>query len=157
IAALLFGAWRLERAASGIGERWVAHGWLAGAQLLLACWLVRESHHLAWALEGPSGTWRALTDLRAPLGTVRYLGLSTTAAGLAPTVRAGGRVWGGRAGAGSFARALGPARGRVAMLFLAASVRVGDGGGRALPPLVHRDALLALAAVVLAMLAAERL
>jgi hypothetical protein len=157
IAALLLGAWRLERAASGLGERWVAHGWLAGAHLLLACWLVRESHHLAWALEGSSGMWRALPDVRAASGTTRYLEMFTTVAGLALVAQATWLVWSGARDGRRFARVLGNGLGVLATLLLAESMRAVDGWARDLPPLVHRDALAALGAVLLAMLCSAQL
>jgi len=150
IVALLFGASRLERAAATPGERWLGHGWLAGAHLLLACWLVRESHHLSWALENGSGMWRALPDLRAPAGDRRYLSMATSAAGLALMAQAAWLVWSGAHAGRRFARVMGHALGFVATLLLAASMRSLDAWGRDLLPLVHRDALVQLGAVALA-------
>ena len=155
IAALLFGAGRLEAAAATRGERWIGHGWLGGAHLLLACWLARESHHLAWAFEGASGMWRSLPDMRAPGSGRRYLEMFTTVAGLALMAQAAWLVWGGVRGGQRFARFLGHALGLFAMLLLAESTRAVDGWGRDLLPLVHRDALAALGAVALAVAASS--
>ena len=150
IGALLFGAARLERAAATPGERWLGHGWLGSAHLLLACWLARESHHLAWALESGSGMWRPLPDLRAPAGDRRYWDMATSAAGLALMAQAAWLVWSGARARRRFTRVLGHALGFVATLLLAASMRTVDAWGRDLLPLVHRDALLQLGAVALA-------
>ena len=155
IVALLFGAWRLEAAAATRGERWLGHGWLGGAHLLLACWLARESHHLAWAFEGASGMWRSLPDLRAPGSGRRYLEMFTTVAGLALMAQAAWLVWSGTRGRQRFARFLGHALGLFAMLLLAESTRAVDGWGRDLLPLVHRDALAAIGAVALAVAASS--
>ena len=155
IAALLFGAARLERAATTPGERWLGHGWLGGAHLLLACWLVREAHHLSWALEDGSGMWHALPDVRAPEGARRYLGMATSTAGLALMAQAVWLAWSGARGGRRFARVLGHALGLVATLLLAASMRAVDAWGRDLLPVVHRDALVQLGAVGLAVFASS--
>jgi len=152
IAAMLFGAARLERAATTPGERWLGHGWLGSAHLLLACWLVREAHHLSWALENGSGVWHALPDLRAPAGDRRYLGMATSTAGLALMAQAVWLVW---SGGQRFARVLGHALGFVATLLLAASMRAVDAWGRDLLPVLHRDALVQLGAVGLAVFASS--
>jgi len=155
IAALLFGAWRLERAASTPGERWLGHGWLMGAHLLLACWLVRETDHLAWALESGSGMWRSLRDLRAPPGDLRYVEMVATFAGLALMAQATWLVWGGTRDRSALTRVLGHGLGLVATLVLAFTLRSVDAWGRDLLPIVHRDALAVLVAVLLAVLSSS--
>ena len=155
IVALLFGASRLERAAGTPGERWLGHGWIAGAHLLLACWLVRETHHLAWAMENGSGMWRALPDLRAPAGDRRYLEMVTTFAGLALMAQATWLAWSGTRDRSWFARVCGHVLAGAATLLLAISMRGVDAWGRDLLPIAHRDALAGLAAVSLAAFASS--
>src|SRR5262249_47261511 len=65
IAALLIGAACMRAVARTSGERLAAHAWLAGGNLLVTSWLLRESYLLARALEGANGAWRSLPDLRA--------------------------------------------------------------------------------------------
>jgi uncharacterized membrane protein len=155
IGALLFGAARLERAATTAAERLLGHGWLAAAHLLLACWLAREAHHLAWAMESGSGMWRALPDPRAAASDRRYLEMLGTFAGLALMAQATWLVWSGARDRSWFARALGHALGCGATLLLAVSMRGVDAWGRDLLPLVHRDALAGLGAVLLAVLSSS--
>ena len=150
IAALLFGAWRLERAASTPSERWLGHGWLMAAHLLLTCWLVREMDHLAWAMESGSGMWRSLRDLRAPPGDLRYVEMFATFSGLALMAQAAWLVWGGTRDRSAVTRVLGHGLGFMATLVLAFTLRSLDAWGRDLLPIAHRDAFAGLAAVLLA-------
>jgi len=156
IAALLFGAARLERAARTPGERWLGNGWLGAAHLLLACWLAREANHLSLAIEDGSGMWRTLPDVRAPEGAKRYLWMCFSVAGLAFMAQAVWLVWSGARGRRRFPRVLGYALGFAATVLLAEPL-AGDGWGRDLLPLVHRDALVQLGAVLLAVVLAASL
>ncbi|NOT33737.1 MAG: DUF2339 domain-containing protein [Candidatus Eisenbacteria bacterium] len=159
IAALLFGAHRIARARETLepAERALAEFRFAGAHVLLAIGLAREAHHLAWALERASGTWRAMPDLRAPGSDARYWSLLLSALGLAWLLQAAWLVRTGVRQGRPIARGLGHAVAILVAAVLTARLLEGDSWGLDLAPLVHRDALLGLAAIVLAFTVAARL
>lgn len=152
IAALLVTAHRLgrDRERTRAIERASAHLWFGGAYVLLLVWLTREAHLVAWAFEGAGGAWRRLPDLRAASSEARYwsLFISTTAfawaAMAAWLVRTGVRARRG------LARALGHAVGFLGGLLLLSRLVAADTWGRDLPPVIHAEALLALASLALA-------
>ncbi len=159
IAALLFAAHHVRRAKAGLGpvERFVSTLWYLGAHVLLAFWLAREAHHLAWALERDGGAWRAVRDVQAGHVAARYASLFAATTSLAWFAQA---AWLVRAGLG--------VRGMVARLAalglaaLAAAPIVfmpwyGTAWGGAAIPLVHRDALLALGSIAIAAVSAAAL
>ena len=150
ITALLVGAACMRASARGSGERLAAHVWLAGGNLLVTLWLLRESHLLARALETGSGAWRALPDLRAAPSGVRYLALFTASTGLALMAQATWLAWRGTRVRRLASRLLAYACGVVAVGFLCASMASQDAWGRHQLPLVNRDALIGLGAIALA-------
>jgi hypothetical protein len=149
IAAMLLGTARLRRVMRSSGERWLAHGWLAASHALLAIWVGREMDHLSWALEGGSGIWRALPDVRA-VGGVRYGELRLASVGCAWMAQA---AWLARSGArapSGFARGLASSIGFVAVLVLGFGFIGMDGWGRDRLPILDRTSLVVLGAIALA-------
>jgi uncharacterized membrane protein len=150
IAALLFGVHRLVRAREslGEGERAFVWCWFLGAQFMLMLWVAREAHHLAWALERETGAWFRSSHGR--LDAVRYRDLWSALTGLVWMAQAAWLAWWGTRRGHSVARAAG-----YAGAFFASSVPIlvvltGDGWDTDLAPLIHRDALLGLMTIALA-------
>lgn len=159
IAALLFGAHRLGRERERLNdvERAFAKVWFIGAHLLLMIWLAREAHHLAWALENGSGAWRRLPDIRAASYDSRYWSLLIAATGLAWLAQAAWLVWTGKSGGLGVARGFGHVEALLAMVGLVCWLLGDDGWARDRLPIVHRDGLLVLGAIVLVIAAATNL
>jgi uncharacterized membrane protein len=159
IAALLFGAHRMrrERARLGALERVVVAAWLAGAHVMLMGWFSREAFLLAWAFEGDGGPLRAMRDVRAPHGEARLWGLMVPVTVLAWLAQAAWLVRSGLRGGGLLARGGGTLIAGLAAASALGAALLADSWGRDLPPLVHREALLALAAIVLVIVAAASL
>jgi predicted membrane protein DUF2339 len=155
IVALLFGAGRVRGAPLADGERAAANAWLGFAHGLLALWLGRESYLLSSALEGGSGIWRSLPDVRSPGSELRKWALTIETAGLALMAQAAWLVWRGTRNRVLFSRVLGYAIGVVAAALLAEALRANDGWGRDRLAILHRDGLVVLGAIAIAMAVAS--
>lgn len=159
IAALLFAAWPLHRRRPSLGalERFVGDMWFLGAHALLMIWLAREAIHLGWAIEGDGGVWRAARDVRAPSGATRAQMLFAMATSLAWFLQAAWLARAGLTGRGLLARIAALAVGTIAAVPFLVGMLGPDAWARDLVPLIHRDALLALAAAAVVAWTAFRL
>jgi uncharacterized membrane protein len=151
VAALLFGAARVRRAALEPGEDLAVNVWFGLAHALLALWSWRESEMLASALEGGSGIWRSLPDVRSPGSATRTEALGYAIVGLALMVQTGWLAWRGARNRDGLSRGLGYVAGAFAMIMLATALRADDGWGRDRLPLLHRDGLVVLGGIAVAM------
>ena len=155
LAALLFGAARVRRAPLEPGEQLAVNAWFGLAHALLSAWIGRESYLVAHALEGGSGIWRSLPDVRSPGSGIREDALWPALLGFAFMLQAGWLVWRGARRREFFSRVLGYAIAGFAMLVLAIALRSDDGWGRDRLPLLHRDGISVLAAILVAMAVAS--
>jgi hypothetical protein len=157
LVALLFGASRVRGATLETGERLAVNAWFGLSHVLLAMALGRESLAFADALEGGSGIWRALPDVRSPGGEMRRWALGMELVGLALVAQAAWLVWRGARNDVLFSRVLGYGLGALASTLVAEAMRSEDAWGRDRLAVLNRDSLTALAAILIAMAVASAL
>jgi uncharacterized membrane protein len=162
IAALGFAGLRLRAARARLSPAEFAMPALmvTVANLLLLHWTRREIGHLAWALEG-GGPWRPMPSPAAAPGRIREVELAATATALAWTLQAAALVLASLRGPAerrwSFLRYCGYGVGVLAWVACLVALFETDGWARDLVPILHRDGVLALTAVLVFAVVSARL